>query len=251
MVSKKLKEYNFEQVESVRTWQGKQKEHHSNDHLLADPDYKAHVDAVVAVKTRWQDKKRDNHRRHAALIQRQNHAWSLRDAGVTIAPLRIRSSSFKTYYTAGQVPCMVDHRQPGKLGIRWSKPFEQLNISKYLPLFYDGVREKEDHLIYVAKTGSMDMLKYVKTAQAGNSIVSALPALVDKMRKALSTRDLGLIMFVVETIDILLDSELGPAMTPFYRGLLPVLAANWKNKQHLGVRIMEIVEKMEQKGAGM
>jgi hypothetical protein len=194
--------------------------------MLAYPEYKAHYDAVAAQKTRLSDKKRDNHRRHAALLQRQNQAWSLRDAESKPLPMRSRNSSFKTCYTAGHVPCMVDHRN--KRGIKWSKPFEELNVAKYLPLFYDGIREKEEHLLFLAKTGSMDMLKHIKNAQAGSTILSALPALADKMRRALSTRDVELIIFVLDTIDILLDSELGNALTPYYRGLLPVLASNWR-----------------------
>ena len=56
------------------------------------------------------------------------------------------------------MPACIGHGSKGsakgEAELRWTTPIEQLDMAKFLPMFVDGVREKEDPYKFVAIQGT-------------------------------------------------------------------------------------------------
>ena len=142
---------------------------------------------------------------------------------------------FPMYYNVGLVPCMIEHGPTGNK-LNWTTPLSEVNMNKFLPMFFDGVKVKEHPYNFVATQGVEDMLGYLHDNKAGARILGCLGELVHHMRVTLNIRERSLILLVLRCLRSLLHSgpEVGPAMTPYYRRLLPVLNLYWRNQRNLG-----------------
>lgn len=69
----------------------------------------------------------------------------------------IPPTNFRREYDIGSLPVQLNHgHQGGKL--LWRKKVSQLNYNFYLPLFFEGLREKQDPYRFIAVQGTFDML---------------------------------------------------------------------------------------------
>ncbi len=68
-------------------------------------------------------------------------------------PKRIESSEFKRYYDRGDLPLKIDH-QGSVNRIIWKGNVEELDYHHYLPIFFDGLREKSDPYRFLAILGT-------------------------------------------------------------------------------------------------
>ena len=93
------------------------------------------------------------------------------------------NSHFRKFYTRGDLPVSVEHRGMKNV-IRWKTEANKLDYHHFLPLFFDGIREKEDPYRFLAVTGVEDML-----AAGGAKIVPVVPQLIVPIKAALNTRD--------------------------------------------------------------
>lgn len=68
------------------------------------------------------------------------------------------SGQFRKCYQRGDLPLAIDHNQT-RLCINWKVELAKMDYHYYLPLFFDGVREKEDPYRFLAVKGIEDLLK--------------------------------------------------------------------------------------------
>ena len=78
-------------------------------------------------------------------------------------------SEFRRYYDRGDLPIKVDH-QGSVNKIIWKISPESLDYHHYLPIFYDGLREKIDPYRFLAILGTSELLE-----KGQNKILPVIP----------------------------------------------------------------------------
>eukprot|EP00929_Paragymnodinium_shiwhaense_P078515 TRINITY_DN40715_c0_g1_i1.p1 TRINITY_DN40715_c0_g1~~TRINITY_DN40715_c0_g1_i1.p1 ORF type:complete len:331 (+),score=57.45 TRINITY_DN40715_c0_g1_i1:83-994(+) len=136
----------------------------------------------------------------------------------------IPHSQFRNYYERSDLPVSIFHGGGGK--IAWKVDIQKLDYHHYLPIFFDGLREKEDPYRFLAVQGTYDMLEH-----GGAKILPVVPQLIIPMKKALNTRDPELMCTMIKVIQklILSGDMVGEALVPYYRQILPIFSI-YKNK---------------------
>merc|ERR1719408_1176379 len=131
----------------------------------------------------------------------------------TIAP-----SEFRRFYDRGDLPVQLQHTATQNR-ITWKVDIEKLDYHHYLPIFVDGLREKEEPYRFLAVEGTHNMLE-----KGGSKILPVVPQLIIPFKKALNTRDAEVIVVALKVLQALvLSAEMvGEALVPYYRQLLPV-----------------------------
>ena len=141
-----------------------------------------------------------------------------RDLRASLARRAIQASAFRMFYDRGDLPCQVDHNKYGGK-LCWKIDLEKLDYHHYLPIFFDGLREKDDPYRFMSIQGTYDMLE-----RGGSKILPVVPQLIIPITTALNTRDRELICTVIKILKTLvLSSEMiGQALVPYYRQILPI-----------------------------
>jgi len=139
-------------------------------------------------------------------------------------------SEFRRFYDRGDLPLQMHHGTVGGK-IAWKVDVEKLDYHHYLPIFFDGLREKEDPYRFLAVQGTYDML-----GKGGAKILPVVPQLVIPIKTALNTRDPEIMATVLKVLQALVGSGemVGEALVPYYRQLLPVLNIFKSNHKNLG-----------------
>ncbi|OMJ83318.1 hypothetical protein SteCoe_15781 [Stentor coeruleus] len=169
----------------------------------------------------------------------------------------IPSSEFRRFYDRGDMPIAVSHGGTNK--IVWKVAVDQLDYHHYLPIFFDGLREKSDPYRFLAIQGVFDMLEH-----GGNKVLPVIPQLIIPIKTALNTRDPDIICVILKILQKLVTSAdmIGEALVPYYRQILPVFNifkqknANYGDKidyaqrkrQNIGELIQETLELLETTG---
>jgi len=124
----------------------------------------------------------------------------------------------------------VSHRTTGNK-IDWRVEIAQLDYHHYLPIFFDGLREKEEPYRFLATQGCYDLLQH-----GGAKILPTIPQLIMPVKVALNTRDPEIICNVLKVLQKLVVSGdlIGEALVPYYRQLLPVLNLYKGKCKHMG-----------------
>jgi len=130
----------------------------------------------------------------------------------------ISRTEFRKFYDRGDLPIQIDHSKVGGK-LMWKIDLEKLDYHHYLPIFFDGLREKEDPYRFMAVTGCYDML-----AAGGSKILPVVPQLIIPIKTALNTRDQTIICTVLKILVELVQSGemIGEALVPYYRQILPI-----------------------------
>jgi len=120
----------------------------------------------------------------------------------------------------------IAHRGTANL-ISWKVDIEKLDYHHYLPIFFDGLREKEDPYRFLAVQGVYDMLD-----KGGSKILPVVPQLIIPIKTALNTRDAEVIATTLKVLQtlVLAGEMIGEALVPYYRQILPVFNI-FKNKR--------------------
>jgi len=150
-------------------------------------------------------------------------------AGST-APRPITKTEFRRFYDRGDLPIQIFHGAVGGK-IAWKVDVEKLDYHHYLPIFFDGLREKEDPYRFLAVQGTYDMLE-----KGGSKILPVVPQLIVPIKTALNTRDpelMATMMKVIQTL-VLSGEMVGEALVPYYRQILPVFNIFRAKNQNLG-----------------
>jgi hypothetical protein len=99
-----------------------------------------------------------------------------------INPRLIAKSEFRRFYDRGDMPIAIEHGPQNK--IYWKVNVEQLDYHHYLPIFFEGIREKNDPYRFLSVQGVFDMLE-----KGGPKVLPVIPQLIIPIKTALNTRD--------------------------------------------------------------
>ncbi|KAG6603075.1 tRNA uridine 5-carboxymethylaminomethyl modification enzyme MnmG [Phytophthora cinnamomi] len=172
------------------------------------------------------------------------------------------ASLFPQAYARNELPIMIEGgKGGGKAGLRWTAPMEDLDFSKYFPLFVDGMREKAFPFSFLAREGAFQLAAFAQ--RHPNKLVDCLHRVIPALRTNLETRDNGALRDALLLLQQLAQTPgVGPLLVPYYRQVLPILNM-FKSKrrnlgdeidfrqqrlQDLGEVIMETLELLEQTG---
>ena len=152
----------------------------------------------------------------------------MRQSGVGIPPagtrirerLPIRSTDFRNFYIRGDLPVQIIHGSANKLG--WKVDVTSIDYFHFLPLFFAGLREKEDPYRFIAVQGSYDLINRGSL----NRLLPVIPQLIAPIKAALNTRDPEIVATVCKVLQALIlagngSTKIGEALVPFYRQILP------------------------------
>jgi len=130
----------------------------------------------------------------------------------------IEPSEFRRFYDRGDLPVQIQHMTTSNR-ISWKVDIDKLDYHHYLPIFFDGLREKEDPYRFLAVEGMHNMLE-----KGGSKILPVVPQLIIPVKKALNTRDTEVLVTALKVLQALvLSAEMvGEALVPYYRQILPV-----------------------------
>merc|ERR1711879_78861 len=125
----------------------------------------------------------------------------------------VPKTSFRIFYDRGDLPISVFHGAVGGKLV-WKVDIEKLDYHHYLPIFFDGLREKEEPYRFMAVQATYDMLE-----KGGPKILPVVPQLIIPMKTALNTRDPECMTTMMKVIQELVKSAdlIGEAMVPYYR----------------------------------
>jgi hypothetical protein len=142
----------------------------------------------------------------------------------------ISSTEFRRFYDRGDLPVQIFHGAVGGK-IAWKVDIEKLDYHHYLPIFFDGVREKEDPYRFLAIQGVYDMLE-----KGGSKILPVVPQLIIPIKCALNTRCPEVIATMLKVLQqlVLSGEMIGEALVPYYRQILPVLNIFKSKNQNMG-----------------
>merc|ERR1711869_86215 len=127
-------------------------------------------------------------------------------------------TEFRRFYGRGDLPVQIAHRGTANL-ISWKVDIEKLDYHHYLPIFFDGIREKEDRYRFLSVQGVYDMLD-----KGGSKILPVVPQLIIPIKTALNTRDQEIMTTALKVLQALVLSGemIGEALVPYYRQILPI-----------------------------
>jgi len=127
---------------------------------------------------------------------------------------RIQTTEFRRFYERGDLPIQKFNDK-----IAWKVDIEKLDYHHYLPIFFDGIREKEDPYRFLALRGVQDMLE-----KGGSKILPVIPQLIIPLKAALNCRHRTVMCCALTLIQALTLSGqmVGEALVPYYRQLLPI-----------------------------
>lgn len=127
-------------------------------------------------------------------------------------------SEFRKFYERGDLPIAVEHKALGNK-IQWKVDIEKLDYHHYLPIFFDGLREKTEPYKFLAKQGVFDMLD-----AGGSKILPVIPQLIIPIKTSLNSRDPETLCTMLRVLQqlVLSGEMIGEALVPYYRQILPV-----------------------------
>lgn len=142
----------------------------------------------------------------------------------------VPSSQFRNFYDRGDLPCCILHGSVGGK-ITWKVDLDRLDYHHFLPIFFEGLREKEDPYRFLAVTGTYDML-----ARGGPKILPVVPQLIIPMKVGFNTKDPAIICTILKVLQTLILSGdmIGEALVPYYRQILPTFSLYIEKNKNLG-----------------
>lgn len=159
-----------------------------------------------------------------------------------VARRMIAPSEFRRFYDRGDLPIAIEHGPQNK--IYWKIDVTQLDYHHYLPIFFEGIREKQDPYRFLSVQGVFDMLE-----KGGAKVLPVIPQLIIPIKTALNTRDPEIIAITLKILQALVtcSDTIGEALVPYYRQILPVMNLFKTNNSNLGDKI----DYSQRKGANL
>lgn len=185
------------------------------------------------------------------------------------------NTEFRRFYDRGDLPIQIDHKGVNNK-LSWKVEVDKLDYHHYLPIFFDGLREQEEPYSFLAHRGVLDMIEKNKIYDDSNSckILPVVPQLIIPVKTALNTRDPIIMTRVIKVLAKMIESKvqrehytpqtsnIGLALVPYYRQILPVLniflaknanvgdqiCYDQKAQNNLGDNILSLLHVMEDHG---
>jgi hypothetical protein len=169
---------------------------------------------------------------------------------------KIVETEFRRFYDRGDLPIQIMGTR-----ISWKAEIDKLDYHHYLPIFFDGLREKEDPYRFLAVQGCYDLLE-----KGGSKILPVVPQLIIPIKTGLNTRDPEVVGTILKVLQYLVQPStcemVGEAMVPYYRQILPVfnifksrrmnigdtMDYSQRKRKNLGELVQETLEAFEQFG---
>jgi hypothetical protein len=134
----------------------------------------------------------------------------------------IPTTEFRKFYIRGDLPVQIFHGTQNKLN--WKTCVEDLDYHHFLPIFIDGLREKEEPFRFIAVQGTYDLIE----GGTMEKIIPVIPQLIIPLKTALNTRDSEIVATACKVIQTLVlagngSSGIGEALVPYFRQLLPTM----------------------------
>lgn len=173
---------------------------------------------------------------------------------------KIPISEFRRFYDRGDLPIIIEHTGSG-CKLKWTKDVDltQLDYHHYLPIFFEGLREKQEPYRFLAVQGIFDLLEHGQAR-----VLPVIPQLIIPIKTALNTRDKDVICIVLKVLQRLVtcSETIGEALVPYYRQILPIfnlfrdsnhntgdkIDYSQRKESNLGDLIQETLELFEQCG---
>ena len=173
---------------------------------------------------------------------------------------RIQISEFRRYYDRRDFPIVVEHTGSG-CRLKWINDVDlsELDYHHYLPIFFEGLREKQDPYRFLAIQGIFELLEH-----GGPRVLPVIPQLIIPIKTALNTRDPDIISITLKVLQKLVtcSETIGEALVPYYRQILPIfnlfkdsnhnigdqIDYSQRKQNNLGDLIQETLELFEQTG---
>jgi hypothetical protein len=173
---------------------------------------------------------------------------------------KIPISEFRRFYDRGDLPVIIEHSGSG-CKLKWTKDVDltQLDYHHYLPIFFEGLREKQDPYRFLAIQGIFDLLEHGQAR-----VLPVIPQLIIPIKTALNTRDKDVICITLKVLQRLVtcSETIGEALVPYYRQILPIfnlykdsnhntgdkIDYSQRKESNLGDLIQETLELFEQCG---
>ena len=90
----------------------------------------------------------------------------------------IPPSEFRRFYDRGDLPIQIEHGFPNR--IAWKIEVQKLDYHHYLPIFMEGIREKQDPYRFLAIQGVNDLL-----ANGQAKVLPVIPQLIIPIKSKL------------------------------------------------------------------
>jgi len=90
------------------------------------------------------------------------------------------------------LPIQIEHGSPNK--IAWKIEVQKLDYHHYLPIFMEGIREKEEPYRFLAVQGVFDLLQ---NGQA--KVLPVIPQLIIPIKSKLHFSNITLLLYVLRT----------------------------------------------------
>lgn len=96
------------------------------------------------------------------------------------------------FYDRGDIPVRVD-QQGSVMKVKWKISPEQLDYHHYLPIFFDGLREKIDPYRFLAIMGTYEMLE-----AGGPKILPVIPQLIIPIKSKKKNLQVLIVLFLAQ-----------------------------------------------------
>lgn len=201
---------------------------------VADPSVLCAAEASIAVAGKPILKKGEGTggRTTSKLIGKPCTKVSQPKAGATTKRI-VAPSEFRRFYDRGDLPIAIEHG--GHNRIYWKVDVAQLDYHHYLPIFFEGIREKSDPYRFLSCQGVFDMLE-----KGGAKVLPVIPQLIIPIKTALNTRDKEIIAITLKVLQalVLCSETIGEALVPYYRQILPIFNLFKQDNQDIGDAIV-------------
>jgi hypothetical protein len=131
------------------------------------------------------------------------------------------------------LPIQIEHAGSGNK-IAWKVDIGDLDLHHYLPVFFEGLREKADPYRFLAVQGTFDILE-----KGASKVLSVIPQLIIPIKTALNTRDPEIISVTLKVVQRLVTcaDSIGEALVPYYRQILPIFNLYKMSNKNTGDKI--------------
>eukprot|EP00930_Biecheleria_cincta_P023715 TRINITY_DN1707_c1_g1_i1.p1 TRINITY_DN1707_c1_g1~~TRINITY_DN1707_c1_g1_i1.p1 ORF type:complete len:304 (-),score=52.49 TRINITY_DN1707_c1_g1_i1:19-903(-) len=157
------------------------------------------------------------------------------------------ATQFRRFYERQDLPVSV--RFGINPGVEWKVEPDRLDYVYLLPIFFDGLMEKENPYAILAYGGLQDMLNAAR-GKDPSLICPAVPSCILPLKRALKTKDHPTMCKAIYMLQLMLrcDARVGELLVPYYRQLLPVFNLYCQRNKNLGDGIEYSQRKRENLG---
>lgn len=154
-------------------------------------------------------------------------------AGATLLRHNPPNTELRRYYERSDLPVVILQGARNKL--QWKVDILRLDYHHYLPVFFSGLRENEEPYRFIAEEGVRDMLR----AGGEPKVLPVVPQLIIPIKDALNTRDPRVMVRTLRALQALVEMgpNVGQALVPYYRQLLPTMNIFIRHTESLGDKI--------------